>query len=107
MNLIDIPQRVCFQSLQFSHSPALLGLVGRGICSAICNVLDLVFRSTGELTRSDMAELYSVDADAPQATDLLRAKREQGFQLLEINASYGARALVLFKAFEIRPPTPE
>jgi hypothetical protein len=70
-------------------------------------ILDLVFRSTGELTRSDMAELYSVDADAPQATDLLRAKREQGFQLLEINASYGARGLVLFKASEIRPSTPD
>jgi hypothetical protein len=70
-------------------------------------ILDLVFRSTGELTRSDMAELYSVDADVPQATDLLRARREQGFQLLEINASYGARGLVLFKAFEIRPSTPD
>lgn len=70
-------------------------------------ILDLVLRSTGELTRSDMAELYSVDADAPQATDLLRAKREQGFQLLEISASYGAQGLVLFKAFEIRPSTPD
>jgi hypothetical protein len=47
-------------------------------------ILDLVFRGTGELTCSDMAELYTVDIDAPQATDLLRAKREQGFQLLEI-----------------------
>jgi hypothetical protein len=37
-----------------------------------------------------------VDVDAPQASDLLRAKREQGFQLLEINASYGARGLVWF-----------
>jgi hypothetical protein len=27
-NLIDIPQRVCFQSVQFGHSPALLGSVG-------------------------------------------------------------------------------
>ena len=70
-------------------------------------IFDLVFRSTGELTRSDMAELYSVDADAPQATDLLKAQREQGFQLLEINASYGARGLVLFKVFEIRPSTPD
>jgi hypothetical protein len=51
--------------------------------------------------------LYSVDADAPQATDLLRAKREQGFQLLEINASYGARGLVLFQAFETRQSTPD
>ncbi len=32
-------------------------------------ILDLVFRSAGELTRADMAELYSVDADALQATD--------------------------------------
>ena len=70
-------------------------------------IFDLVFRSTGELTRSDISELYSVDADAPQATDLLRAKREQGFQLLEINASYGARGLVLFKAFEMRASTPD
>ena len=65
-------------------------------------ILDLVFRSSVELTCSDMAELYSVDVDAPQATELLRANREQGLQLLEINASYGARGLVLFRAFEIR-----
>ena len=70
-------------------------------------ILDVVFRSTGELTRSDMAELYGVDADAPQAADLLRAKREQGFQLLEINASYGAHGLILFQAFEIRQSTPD
>ena len=42
-------------------------------------IFDLVFRSTGELTRSDISELYSVDADAPQATDLLSAKHEPGF----------------------------
>jgi hypothetical protein len=65
-------------------------------------IFDLVFRSTGELTRSDMAELYSVDVDAPQATNLLTAKRQQGYQLLEINASYGAQGLVLFQTFEMR-----
>ena len=59
-------------------------------------IFDLVFRSAEELTRSDMAELYSVDVDAPQAADLLSAKREEGFQLLEINASYGAQGSVLF-----------
>ena len=62
-------------------------------------VFDLVFRSPGEL---DIAELYGVDVGAPQASDLLRAKREQGFQLLEINASYGAQGLVLFRTWEIR-----
>ena len=65
-------------------------------------IFDLVFRSTEELTPSDIADLYSVDVDAPQAADLLRAKREQGFQLLEINASYGAQGLVLFQTFEIQ-----
>jgi hypothetical protein len=47
----------------------------------------MVFRGTEELTRSDMAELYSVDVEAQQTVDLLKAKREQGFQLLEMNAS--------------------
>jgi hypothetical protein len=68
-------------------------------------ILDLVFRSAGELTRADIAELYSVDADAPQATDLLRAKREQGFQLLELSASYGAQGLILFQTYELRQST--
>jgi len=70
-------------------------------------IFDLVSRSATELTRSDMAELYSVDVDAPQATDLLKAKREQGFQLLEINASYGAQGLVLFQTLEIRESSPD
>jgi hypothetical protein len=69
-------------------------------------ILDLVFRSTRDLTRSDMAELYRVDVDAPQATDLLRAKREQGFQLLEINSSYGAQGMVLFRTFELHQSSP-
>jgi acetaldehyde dehydrogenase (acetylating) len=50
----------------------MLEAVDRLILSEIQQVdiiLDLVFRSAGELTRADMAELYSVDADALQATD--------------------------------------
>jgi hypothetical protein len=70
-------------------------------------IFDLVFRGTSELTRSDMAELYSVDVDVPQATNLLTAKREQGYQLLEINASYEAQGLVLFQIFEMRQSTPD
>jgi hypothetical protein len=68
-------------------------------------ILDLVVRSTEELTLSDMAELYGVDVDAPQATNLLSAKREQGFQLLELYSSYGAQGVVLFQTFEIQPST--
>jgi hypothetical protein len=69
-------------------------------------ILDLVFRSTGELTRQDIEELYGVDVDTPQAANLLTAKREQGFQIVEINPSYGAQGLVLFQTFEIRQSTP-
>jgi hypothetical protein len=70
-------------------------------------IFDLVFRNNDQLTRSDMAELYSLDVDAPQTTNLLKTKRELGLQLLEVNASYGAQGLVLFRAFEIRQPTPD
>jgi hypothetical protein len=42
-------------------------------------ILDLVLRDAQQLTCSDMAELYSVDVDALATTDLLRAKRELGF----------------------------
>ena len=70
-------------------------------------ILDLVFRNADELTLSDMADLYSVDVGAPLATDLLKAKREKGFKLLEINASYGAQGSVLFQTFEIRQATPD
>jgi hypothetical protein len=70
-------------------------------------IFDLVLRSPEELTRLDMAELYSVDGDTSQAGDLLTAKREQGFQLLEINASYGAQGRVLFQTFQIPQSTPE
>jgi hypothetical protein len=70
-------------------------------------ILDLVFRSTGELTSSDMTELFGVDVDAPQAANLLRAKRQLGFQLLEVNASYGAQGLILFQTCEIRQSSPD
>jgi hypothetical protein len=70
-------------------------------------ILDLVFSRTEELTLSDMAELYGVDADAPQAADLLSAKRELGLQLLELYSSYGAHGVVLFQTFEIQPSSPD
>jgi hypothetical protein len=66
-------------------------------------IFDLVLRNNEQLTGSDMAELYGVDVDSPQATDLLNQKRDLGLQLLEINASYGAQGTVLFRTLEIRP----
>jgi hypothetical protein len=65
-------------------------------------VFDLVFRSGEQLTTSDIEALFDVGVDAPQASTLLKAKRDMGLQLLELNASYGAHGLVLFQTVEMR-----
>jgi hypothetical protein len=41
-------------------------------------ILDLVFRDADQLTKSDMAELYDVDADSSQIVGLLKKARERG-----------------------------
>jgi hypothetical protein len=41
-------------------------------------ILDLVFRNAQETTSSDMAELYGVGIETPQAENLLRSAREGG-----------------------------
>ena len=66
-------------------------------------VFDLVLRSGMQLTISDIEELFGVEADTPQAADLLKAKRGKEIQLLELSASYGAHGLVLFQTIELRP----
>jgi hypothetical protein len=66
------------------------------------NILfDLVFRDAEQLTTSDMEELYDVDANSPQAVDLLRKARDHGPRVLEINPSYGAIGLFLFQTSEM------
>ena len=65
-------------------------------------VFDLVFRDAEGLTISDMEELYRVDEGSPRAATLLKEARERGFQVLEINPSYGALALFMFQTSEIR-----
>jgi hypothetical protein len=64
-------------------------------------ILDLVIRSTEELTHSDMEELYGVGQDTPQVTSLLKTATERGLQVLEINPSYGAQGLVLFQNWNL------
>jgi hypothetical protein len=65
-------------------------------------ILDLVFRDADQLTKSDMAELYDVDADSSQIVGLLKKARERGLRALEINPSYGALGLFLFQTSEMR-----
>jgi len=69
-------------------------------------IFDLVLRGTHELTPSDMQELYGVGIDMPQTVNVLMAKGEQELQLLELNSSYGAQGLLLFRTWEIRESTP-
>jgi hypothetical protein len=64
-------------------------------------ILDLVFRSANEMTLSDAAELYGVDADSDQAANLLKSLTGKDRQILELNPSYGAQGLFLFQTFEI------
>jgi hypothetical protein len=64
-------------------------------------ILDLVFRSAGEMTSSDVAELYGVDANTDQVAKLLKTSVDKGLQILELNPSYGAQGLFLFDTCEI------
>jgi hypothetical protein len=64
-------------------------------------ILDLVFRSTQEITHSDMEELYGVAANTQQVMNLLKTATQRGLQILEINPSYGAQGLVLFQTRDL------
>ena len=64
-------------------------------------ILDLVFRSTTEITHSDIEELYGVGPGTSQVTTLLKTATERGLQVLEINPSYGAQGLVLFQNWNL------
>ena len=65
-------------------------------------IFDLVFRSTKEITHSDIEELYGVDADTTQAVSILTTATERELQVLEVNPSYGAKGLVLFQTWDLR-----
>ena len=64
-------------------------------------ILDLVFRSTEELTHSDVQDSYGVGPDTSQVLSLLETAKAQRLQVLEINSSYGAQGLVLFQSWEL------
>jgi hypothetical protein len=64
-------------------------------------ILDLVLRSTKEITRSDIAELYGVGADTLQGASLMKAATERRLQVLEMNPSYGAQGLALFQTWDL------
>jgi hypothetical protein len=68
-------------------------------------ILDVVFRS--ELTASDIQSLYGKDLDSSNAMRLLQTARSEKLQILEINPSYGAEALILFETLNIEQSSPQ
>jgi hypothetical protein len=64
-------------------------------------ILDLVFRNTKEITHSDISELYGVDANTPQAVSLMKSATQRELQVLEIDPSYGAQGLALFRTWDL------
>jgi hypothetical protein len=64
--------------------------------------LDLAIRSGHELTASDIEQLYGM-GETPTVEKRFNAAVEKQFQLLEINPSYGAEGLVLFRTWKLQP----
>ena len=67
-------------------------------------ILDLVIREGAEITKNDVAQVYGLNDDSVTKNKLETAVNG-GFQILEINPSYGAEGLILFKTWSLVPST--
>jgi hypothetical protein len=66
------------------------------------NILfDLVVRGSAEATPEDLTVLGLVNTEGADMVYLSQL-RESNLKMLEINASYGARGLVVFETYELR-----
>ena len=66
-------------------------------------IFDLVIRSGHELTVSDIEYVYGIGNTPTDAGRLLNAAVDKGLQLLEINPSYGAEGMALFRTWKLQP----
>ena len=66
-------------------------------------IFDLVIRSGHELTVSDIEYVYGIRDNPTVASRLLQTAVDKGLQLLEINPSYGAEGMVLFRTWKLQP----
>ena len=67
-------------------------------------ILDLVIRKGAEITKSDIEQVYGMIDDSV-TNNKLQTAVNGGFQILEINPSYGAEGLSLFKTWSLVPQT--
>jgi len=66
-------------------------------------IFDVVIRTGHELTISDIEYVYGIRNTPTDAGRLLNAAVDKGLQLLEINPSYGAEGMVLFRTWKLQP----
>ncbi len=64
-------------------------------------ILDLIARPASQITEADIAILYGVAVEDPQTQKLLQSAQASNLQVLEINSSYGADGLVLFRGWRL------
>ena len=65
-------------------------------------IFDVVLLDSDMLNIAHMNELYDLHpTDAEKAQELLKTARARGLSALEINPSYGAECLILFRALEM------
>jgi hypothetical protein len=67
-------------------------------------ILDLVIREGAKITKNDVTQVYGLNDDSVTMNKLETAVNG-GFQILEINPSYGAEGLILFKTWSLAPST--
>jgi|SRR5271156_6404504 len=71
------------------------------------NILfDLIFRTSQELTHTDIENIYGIEPNSPQLAISLATAKENLLHVLEINPSYGAEGAVLFRSWKISPRNP-
>jgi len=66
-------------------------------------IFDLVLIEPENLNLKDIERAYDLNGDAEKARLLLRKAQEAGLSGLEINASYGAEGISLFRTFRTLP----
>lgn len=84
--------------LQGVRAVTLSGVKGGNI------ILDLVFRSANEMTLSDAAELYGVDADSDQAANLLKSLTGKDRQIWSLIQATAPRDCFYFKLSRLIRP---
>ena len=70
-------------------------------------IFDLAVRTADTLTATDIQYAYGMDADSPLVSKTLATAKNDQLQVLEINPSYGAEGIVLFKTWKLTPRLPQ